>query len=52
MTTEKMRVSASSVIKSDPETSATPARVRRDGDAVGIIGESLPFSGATLARSN
>src|SRR5258708_21326855 len=34
MTTEKMRVSASSVISSVAETSATPARCRRDGEVM------------------
>jgi len=56
MMTEKIRVSASSVIKSDPEMSATAASVGREGGgAVDIIGESVTFAYARgappLARS-
>src|SRR6476646_1163213 len=45
MTTEKMRVSASSVISSVAETSATPARWRRDNVPPGarFMGASVPF---------
>src|SRR5689334_98815 len=38
MTTEKIRVSASSVISSVPETSATPARWRGDSDVSVVMG--------------
>src|SRR5204863_7808111 len=45
MTTEKIRVSASSIIRSDPEMSATPASVDCEGGgAVDIIGESVTFT--------
>src|ERR1700730_13319892 len=40
-----MRVSASSVISSVAETSATPARCRRDGE---FIRESVPFGVRTF----
>src|SRR3954462_10291831 len=45
MTTEKMRVSASSVISSVAETSATPARWRRDNEPPGArsMRASVPF---------
>src|SRR5262249_16560722 len=43
MTTEKIRVSASSVISSVADTSATPARCRRSGED---IRESVPSANA------
>src|SRR5438046_2244710 len=45
MTTEKMRVSASSVISSVHDTSATPRKWRADGVVFcGGIRESVPFA--------
>jgi hypothetical protein len=50
MMTEKMRVSASSVIRSVAEIIATPARCRREAEAA-VMRESVP-SGLLMGRSS